>query len=241
MNPFRLLWDSVTTFSSAYPAVLILNLPFLLIDIADFAPFPAGSSVFIRSIFFFVLLPWCLGATVFYFYQSTQQQTHSLQDAVQHAFSCWPRLILSSFLLVLPLVVAYYALFNLSWSILTLEQTIFQVLGFIVVMGLYWFSIYIELRIVLVPCLVALENTTIFESLRRSWKLTQGHWKLIIQILAVGFSLWGIAWRLQIPALTLVIGVVGSFLELALNFLVRPVVMGYYLLLYIRLKTLTEE
>ena len=240
MKPIRLLWDSLSTFSSAYPAVLIFNLPFLLIDIADFVPFPKGFLIFIRSFFFLVLLPWSLGTTVYYFYQSTQQQTCSIRDSAQHTLSCWPRLILSSFLLVLPFVV-FFATWTLTWGNPNLHysKATFPVL--FAVIGLYAFTIYMQLRIALLPCLVVLENTTVFEGLRRSWKLTKGHRKVITRIFFLGYALWGIVWGLEIPAITAVIGVVGFFLEMALNFKVRPVLMGYYLLFYMRLKALPEE
>ncbi len=209
----RLLKDSFTYTPPIYLPLLVFFLPSLIISLLILGMTP-GVVVLTSVINFLGIFPFVTGAAIFYVYQNLTNRGATIPDSMQAAGERFAQLVFLTFIVFVLLVAGFILL---------------------VIPG-----VYLSIRLSFVYYALMIENRSVFDSLSRSWRLTQGYW-------------WKIFWAFLVlvavfipPFIVLVIFAIidpgGADIGWSLlEFLVSPFISVYYVLLFMSLVNLVED
>lgn len=209
----QLLKDTFTYTPPIYLPLLIFFLPSLIISLLTLGMTP-GAAILTSVIDLLGIVPFVTGAAIFYVYQNLTNRGATIPDSMQAAGERFVQLVFLTFIVFVLLVAGFILL---------------------VVPG-----IYLSIRLSFVYYALMIENRSTFDSLSRSWQLTQGHW-------------WKIFWAflaliaIFIPAF--IVFVIFAVIDPGgadiggslLSFLASPLISVYYVLLFMSFVNLVED
>jgi len=210
----QLLKDSFAYTPPIYLPLLVFFLPTLIISLLELGMTP-GAAMLTSVINLLGIVPFVTGAAIFYAYQNLTNRGATIPDSMQAAGERFAQLVFLTFIVSILLIAGFILL---------------------VIPG-----VYLSIRLSFVYYALMIENRSTFDSLIRSWQLTQGHWwKIFWAFLVLIFAIF-------IPAfIVLVIFAVidpggadvgGSLLA----FLVSPFISVYYVFLFMSFVNLVEN
>ncbi|MEG5016037.1 MULTISPECIES: hypothetical protein [unclassified Microcoleus] len=242
ISVINLLRDTFAVVGSIYPALLRINYPHLIYFVVNtFGRYAMlnsldittheldSASIYWHIIYWFVAVPFFWGATTFYTYRSLTGNQVTASDALTQAKRRLLPLIVVCFLSVVLLILSVA---GTMWFL-----RFFAFVGLIRLIIIYP-GLYVSCRLIFSSYATVIDNYSVQDSLKSSWKLTKGLWWLVFQsnllILFVFF----------VPAV-LLSGLIGSKWENLLGSQLLGNVLGliagllmnvYLVLLYQRLR-----
>ncbi|NES19969.1 MAG: hypothetical protein F6K41_13795 [Symploca sp. SIO3E6] len=218
INPGRLFKDSLGNVSPIYGSLLLLNSPdIIFVLLINFLPYPINSILSI--IYYLILPPLILGATIIYIYRYLNQNHISVADAFEYAASKYLRLLFGLILLVIILIPAFILLIIPAFILLIIP------------------GIYLSIRLGFISCAIVIEDCSVIEVIKLSWELTAGRWWSIFWAsLAVSLALVIPVFLISFLVIANLGVETGSVLSPVVSgtfsYLVSPVLGVYYVLLY---------
>jgi len=210
----QLLKDSLTYAAPIYVPMLTFFIPGFVISLLGLGMTP-GAAVLVSLINVLGIFPFITGAAIFYAHQNLTNRGSTIPDSLQAAGERFSQLVLLTFI--------FYV-------------AIFAGLILLIIPGLY-----LSIRLSFVYYALMIERRSAFDSLSRSWQLTQGHWWKLFWIFLVFFI------AVFIPACILIILFVsidpggaeigGSLFVLLLG----PITSVYYVLLFMSFVNLAND
>jgi Membrane domain of glycerophosphoryl diester phosphodiesterase len=215
----RLLIDSFNYVKPVYFPILAFFVPTILITLIVPTITSPSANVLLKFIEWIFIYPFSTGASIFYAHQSLTQRGATVPSSLQAAGEKFTQLSLVSVLLIVFLIPAFILL---------------------IVPG-----IYLSIRWSFIFYAIMIEGYSASDALSRSWKLTRGHWWLILRAGLLFFTLA----LLPILLLTLfiVFTLLGSTPELSqltggiIAFLIAPIGSIYYVLLFMTLVNMAMD
>lgn len=210
----QLLKDSFTYTPPIYLPLLVFFLPSLIISLLILGMTP-GAAVLTRVINLLGIVPFVTGAAIFYVYQNLTNRGATIPDSMQAAGERFAQLVFLTFIVFVILLA-----------------------GFIL---LVIPCVYLSIRLSFVYYALMIENRSAFDSLSRSWQLTQGHWwKIFWSFLVLALAVFIPAFIVLFIFATIDPGgtEIGGLL---LGFLLSPFISVYYVLLFMSFVNLVED
>jgi magnesium-transporting ATPase (P-type) len=146
---WQLLRDAINYTKPIYIPLLVLFLPSFIISLLVLGMSP-GSTVLLSVIDLFAITPFVTGAAIFYAHQNLTNRGATIPDSLQAAGERFARLVF----------------LNLILSVIIIVGLVLLIIP----------GIYLSVRLSFVFYALMIERRSVFDSLNRSWQLTQGHW-----------------------------------------------------------------
>jgi hypothetical protein len=210
-SAFNLVKETFSTVGSLFTPLLIILLPNLIFSlIANSATTPGFIIVGVTLAYIFLVGPWIAGTASFYAHQQLTGSNVSISYSFQRCSQKIPNLILGSILAGLIIFVGYLLL---------------------IIPGLYFTG-----RLALVFYVIAIEDCSAVDGVKRSWQLSKGHWWFIFRTsLLLGLIYLGLILLLVVPLAILAVAF-GDLVGALVGYSLSPVGIVALVLVYNRLQ-----
>lgn len=203
--------QTFTTVGRLFTPLLIILLPNLIFSLiitsTNISAFVAFS---VNLAYTFLVAPWIAGTASFFSHQKLTGSNVSISYSFQRCADRIPNLILGSILAGVAIIAGYILFF---------------------IPGLYLTG-----RLALVFYVIAIEDCSAVDGLKRSWKLTEGHWWFVFRTSFLLFLMYIVLFLLLFIPMMILAFAFGDFASAIVGYVLSPVGIVALVLIYERLQ-----